>query len=264
MDFQPNKMILPFLTTAQGRHVQIHVMYNVLAVALNVLCFVLRKTCQSWCHWNMSSSKATRKRTLIIRQFSFAVGHVINDVTRLLMLSYRLVFLMKVVNMSASNAGWIMVFSRVSNAIIIRPIAGYLCDKVSIPVLSHRHGKRKSWHMIGIVLQVVSMPLLFSNCLVCSSEPSQWELIAYYGIINTLGWISIILIETAHLSLIPFIAKDQKEAVKLNGLRFENCLIYIQIPNLYHNIQVIYIWSLFYFFQIVWYKYKQIVHVYRF
>ena len=175
----------------------------------------------------MATVEATRKRIRILQQFSFGVGHVINDVTRLLMLSYRLVFLMKVVNMSASNAGWIVVFSRVSNAIIIRPIAGYMCDKISIPVLSRRHGKKKSWHLIGTVLQVVSMPLLFSNCLVCSSEPSQWELIAYYGTINTLGWISIILIETAHLSLIPFIAKDQKEAVKLNGLRFENCFISI-------------------------------------
>ena len=44
-------------------------------------------------------------------------------------------------------------------------------------------------------------------------------------------WISIILIQTAHLSIIPFIAKGQKEAVKLNGLRFENCLISIQLPN---------------------------------
>ena len=126
---------------------------------------------------------------------------------------------------------WIILFTRVTFAVIVRPMAGYLCDKVSIPVLSRRHGKKKSWHLIGIVLQVVSMPLLFSNCLVCSSEPSQWELIAYYGTINTLGGISIILIETAHLSLIPFIAKDQKETVKLNGLRFDNCLISIQLPN---------------------------------
>ena len=179
----------------------------------------------------MATVEATRKRKHIIQQFSFGVGHVINDVTRLLMISFRLVFLMKVVRMSASNAGWIILFSRVTNAVIFRPMAGYLCDKVSIPVLSRRHGKKKSWHLIGIVLQVVSMPLLFSNCLVCSSEPSQWELIAYYGTVNTLGWISIILIETAHLSLIPFIAKDQKEAVKLNSLRFENCLISIQLPN---------------------------------
>ena len=170
----------------------------------------------------MATTEAKRKRTHIIQQFSFVVGHVINDVTRLLLMSFRLVFLMKVIRMSASNAGWIELFSRVIIAVIsFRPMAGYLCDKVSIPLLSRRHGKKKSWHLIGTVLQVVSMPLLFSNCFVCSSEPSQWELIAYYGIINTLGGVSIIIIETAHLSLIPFIAKDQNEAVKLNGLRYE-------------------------------------------
>ena len=199
----------------------------------------------------MATVEATRKHTHIIQQFSFGVGHVINDVTRLLMISFRLVFLMKVVAMSASNAGWIILFGRVTNAVIFRPMAGYLCDKVSIPVLSRRHGKKKSWHLIGIVLQVVSMPLLFSNCSICSSEPSQWELIAYYGTTNTLGWISIILIETAHLSLIPFIAKDQKEAVKLNGLRFENCFISIQLLHLILNMEELYIskaiykWSFF-------------------
>ena len=170
----------------------------------------------------MSSAEATRQRTRIIQQLSFGVGHVINDASRLLMSSYRPFFWMKAVNIFPSNVDWIVVFSHVIEAFIILPIAGYLCDKVSIPVLSRRHGKRKSWHLIGTVMQVVSMPLLFGKCLVCSSEPSQWELIAYYGTINTLAWISIILIEIAHLSLIPFIAKDQKEAVKLNGLRFEN------------------------------------------
>ena len=179
----------------------------------------------------MVTIEATRKRTHIIRQFSIGMGHVINDVSRLLMTSFRLVFLMKVVRMSASNAGWIILFTRVISSVIFRPMAGYLCDKVPIPVLSRRHGKKKSWHLIGIVLQVGSMPLFFSNCLVCSSEPSQWEHIAYYGTINSLVWISIVLIETAHLSLIPFIAKNQKEAVKLNGLRFENCLISIRFPN---------------------------------
>ena len=176
----------------------------------------------------MSSAEATRKRTRIIQQLTFGVGHVLNDATCLLMFSYRLIFWMKVVNMSPSNAGWIMVFSDVMEVFIYQPIAGYLCDKVSIPVLSRRHGKRKSWHLMGTVLQVVSTPLLFGKCLVCSSEPSQWELIAYYGTIHELGWISIILIETAHLSLIPFIAKDQKEAVKLNSLRL---VISIHLPN---------------------------------
>lgn len=169
----------------------------------------------------MAPVETSRKRTRIFRQFSYGVGHVINDVTRLLIQSFRLVFLMKVVNMSASNAGWIIVFSRVTNAFIIRPMVGYLCDKVFIPVLSRRHGKRKSWHLIGTVLQAVSVPLLFSNCLVCSSEPRQWQLIVYYGIINTLAWLSMILIEIAHLSIIPFIAKNQQEAAKLNGLRFD-------------------------------------------
>ena len=176
----------------------------------------------------MATVETSRKRTQIFRQFSYGVGHVINDATRLLVQSFRLVFLMKVVNLSASNAGWILIFSRVTNAFILKPLVGYVCDKVSIPILSRWQGKRKSWHFIGTVIQAVSVPLLFSKCLVCSSEASQWQLIVYYGLFNTLVRLSMILIEVAHLSIIPFIAKDQQEAVKLNGLRFENCFFHLR------------------------------------
>ncbi|KAL9983319.1 hypothetical protein ACROYT_G005468 [Oculina patagonica] len=167
----------------------------------------------------MGTVEASRNRTPFFQQISFGVGHVIYDVTRLLLSSYRLVFLMKVVGLSASNAGWITLYSRFLSALVIRPMAGYLCDKVNIPVLSRKHGKKMTWHLIGTVLTAVSMPLFFSSCLVCSSEPSQWQLMVYYVAIATSLPTSNVFIEISHLSLVPFIAKNQSEAVRLNALR---------------------------------------------
>lgn len=166
-------------------------------------------------------------RKSYFQQFSCGVGHVINDVTQRSFASFRLVFLMKVIGISATNAGWITFYSFFVGAIFLGPTAGYLCDKVNIPLLSRKHGKRKSWHLIGTVLAAVSLPLCFSNCLVCSSDPSEWELMVYYLLITTFVVLSINLIEIAHLSIIPVMAKDQSEAVTLNVLRFES---YSQVP----------------------------------
>ncbi|XP_078358319.1 uncharacterized protein LOC144643058 isoform X2 [Oculina patagonica] len=167
----------------------------------------------------MGTVEDSQNRTPFFQQISFGVGYVIFDVANLLLSSYRLFFLMRVVGLSASNAGWITLYSRSLGALIIRPMAGYLCDKVNIPVLSRKHGKKMTWHLIGSVLTAVSMPLFFSSCLVCSSEPSQWQLMVYHVVIGTCLPTSYVFIEIAHLSLVPFIAKNQSEAIKLNALR---------------------------------------------
>ena len=139
----------------------------------------------------------------------------IYEVSRLLSSSYKLVFLMRVVGLSASNAG---KFSALASSVLSsldRWPGGFLCDKVHIPVLSRKRGKKMTWHLVGTILTAVSIPLFFSDCLVCSSEPSQLQLTLYYVSISMLLALSFNLKNIAHLSLVPFIAKDQSEAIKL-------------------------------------------------
>ena len=164
--------------------------------------------------------KSARNRTSYFQQIACGVGHVMNDFTRRWLNSFRLIFLMKVVSLSATNAGWLVLYNRFVGALVFRPIVGYVCDRVYIPVLSHKLGKRKSWHLVGSVLTVVFVPLFYSTCLVCSSEPSEWQLLVYYCTITTFVTFSHSCIEIAHMSVIPVVAKDQSEAVKLNVLRF--------------------------------------------
>ena len=172
----------------------------------------------------MNTVEASQNRTSFFQQFSCGVGHVINDVTIRLLASFRLVFLMKVVGMSASNVGWLTLYSFFVGGIVFRPIVGYLCDKVNIPVLSRKHGKRKSWHLIGTFLTAFSVPLSFSSCFVCSSQPSEWQLMLYYFLITTVVSLSISFVEIAHLSIIPVVAKNPTEAVNLNALRYGNVI----------------------------------------
>ncbi|XP_029203899.2 major facilitator superfamily domain-containing protein 12-like isoform X1 [Acropora millepora] len=150
---------------------------------------------------------------------AYGVGQVINDATRRLLSSTGLVFLMKVVRLSAPNAGWIILYTRLIGALILRPVVGYLCDRVHIPVLSQVLGKRKSWHLVGIIVTVIFVPLLYATCFACGNEPSQWKMMLYYCTIATFVMFAICCIEIAHLSFISAATKDQNEAAKLNAIR---------------------------------------------
>ena len=174
----------------------------------------LSKLCHGYFQQNSES------RTPAFQRFACGVGHVLNDIIRQLIFSFRLVFFMKVLGLSASNAGWLILYAHAAFA-VISSFSAFLVDKVNFPFLSLKLGRRKSWHLIGTVLGAVVVPLYFSSCLVCQSDEPQWQMIAYVSILNTFLVFAYSLVEIGHLSIIPVIAKDQSEAVELNAWRFE-------------------------------------------
>ncbi|XP_066024041.1 major facilitator superfamily domain-containing protein 12-like [Pocillopora verrucosa] len=167
----------------------------------------------------MEIEKNPERGISYLQQFSCGVGHVINDVTRRLLQSFRMIFLMRVVGISATNAGLITLYSFFAGALLFAPTAGFLCDKVKIPVLSRRLGKKKSWHLFGTIAATIGVPLLFSQCLVCGSGTSEWVVLLYYFSIATVISFSKNFVDISHLSIIPVLAKDQSEAAKLTALR---------------------------------------------
>ena len=171
------------------------------------------------CGHSEQISESPESRTPALQRFACGVGNVINDVIRQLLFSFRLVFFMKVLSLSASNAGWLLLYGLVALA-AISPLSAFLVDKINIPFLSRKLGRRKSWHLIGTVLGAVVVPLYFSSCFACQSDGEQWQMMAYVAILNTFLALAFSLMEIAHLSIIPVIAKDRSEAVELNAWRF--------------------------------------------
>ena len=169
---------------------------------------------------NMEIEKNPERGMSYLQQFSCGVGHVINDVTRRLLQSFRMIFLMRVVGISATYAGLFTLYGFFAGALLFAPMAGFLCDKVKIPVLSRRLGKKKSWHLFGTIAATIGVPLLFSQCLVCGSGTSEWVVLLYYFSIATVISFSINFVDISHLSIILVLAKDQSEAAKLTALRF--------------------------------------------
>ena len=167
---------------------------------------------------------SSESRPPAIQRFSYGVGHVINDIMRQLLFSFRLVFFMEVLSISAADSGWLILQKRLIH-LVMAPISAALVDRINIPFLSRKLGRRKSWHLFATVLAAISIQLFFSPCFLCRGDGGQWQIMIYFSILNTFLAVAASLLDIGHLSLIPVIAKDQSEAVELSALRFANHLL---------------------------------------
>ena len=118
-------------------------------------------------------------RSPFLQRFSCGVGSVLYNITCPLFSSFRLVFHMNVLGLSASNAGWIVLYGQASQA-ILSILAAFFIDRINIPFLTRKLGRRKSWHLIGAVLggsnrhSALLQPLF--------SLPEQWWPMATDGV----------------------------------------------------------------------------------
>ena len=163
-----------------------------------------------------SEDSNSETRTPMIQRFSYGVGNSVIEVNRQILLSFRLVFFLKVLGLSPANAGWLVLFA-FSSLVVTSPLSAFLVDRVKIPVLSMKLGRKKSWHLIGSILGAVTIPLFFTPCFFC--QGGQLETILYIAVLNFFIALSYTIVDVSHLSLLPSIAKNQKEAFGLNALR---------------------------------------------
>ena len=89
------------------------------------------------CH---NSESGLNSRTPFFQRFACGVGHVMNDITRQLLFSFRLVIFMQVFGLSAANAGWLMLYGLITGA-TSSAIGAFLIDNFKIPYLSKTLGK---------------------------------------------------------------------------------------------------------------------------
>ncbi|XP_074614300.1 uncharacterized protein LOC141874047 isoform X2 [Acropora palmata] len=183
--------------------------------------FTLNKLCLQSGSLDLSDTQEEERLfTPLFQRLACGLGHVLNDITRQLLFSFRLVFFMNVLGISAENSGWLALEKQLVHA-AMAPVCAVLVDRVHIPVVSKKFGKRKCWHLLGTVLEAVFVPLFFSAYYLIGNEDGQTErmMMIYFGILNVLLGFGGSLLEIAHLSLIPVIAKNQMEAVELSALR---------------------------------------------
>ena len=162
----------------------------------------------------MDSKDLLQKLNLKLK-LTYAVGHILNDLSASMWFSYVLLYLHKIAKVTPVNAGWLILAGETSDA-LATPFVGYQSDKTVCSL----YGRRKLWHLIGVICVAVSFPFIFSLCIYHCSDASQTILMAYYMpfiILFQAGWAAT---QVAHLALIPELTDNEQDKVELTALRY--------------------------------------------
>ncbi|XP_020601157.1 uncharacterized protein LOC110040282 [Orbicella faveolata] len=151
-------------------------------------------------------------------RLSCAVGNVFNDIYTQLLFSFEIVFFMKVLELSASEAGLLVLIGEISEA-LISLLTGYLGDYINVPFLSNKIGRRKSWHLLATFLMAIGIPLLFNKCFLCDGRDQSWLPLVYFGFFSALVNICFNVVEINHLAFVTTVAEKVSEFTALVAIR---------------------------------------------
>ena len=169
-----------------------------------------------------SAMKNQQKSKLNIKQrFSCGLGNVLNEIVRQMYSSFSIIFFMQVIGLSASQVGLAMLIAQITDA-FTSPITGFLGDRVQIPFISKKLGRRKSWHLVGTVMMAGGLPLLFNRCLVCNDYPGiSWLQPFYYYCVVVITNVASNILEINHLSITYTAAGTVQEGAALTAIRLQ-------------------------------------------
>ncbi len=146
----------------------------------------------------------------------FSLGHVLNDASASLWFTYLLVYLESTIHLSPVPAGLVLLSGQIADA-ASTPLMGYLSDHLHgrsypVPLTNARLCSRSIIHLLSTVLAALSFAGVW--ILHPSSSPVYFAILA--SLFNV-GWAGV---QVTHLALIPDIAADDEERVKLTSYRY--------------------------------------------
>lgn len=153
------------------------------------------------------------------QKLSYGFGHVYNDLCASMWFTYLMIFLEKVIQLKAAQAGFLMLIGQVVDA-VSTPLVGIASDSSALPKFFTRVGRRVSWHMIGTILVTISFPFIFNKCLICDAESNEWLRVVWFIPFISLfqfGWASV---QISHLALIPDLTHVDSSRRTMNSLRY--------------------------------------------
>lgn len=147
-------------------------------------------------------------------KIGYALGHIFNDLAAGVWYSYTLLFLQGVQKMPGSQAGALVMLGQVADA-FFTPIVGHLTDKF---------GTKKSWHVFGSILVLLSFPLIFSICPFCDAWPLWWKF-SYYPFVIVVFQFGWPICQITHLAMIPELSRTQRDRSDLTALRYSAMIL---------------------------------------
>ena len=155
-----------------------------------------------------SESSPPKKLSLTFR-LAFGMGNMLNVLGIVGMwFPYGPVYLSKVLKLQ--HTGTVVLVAQVAGG-IFAPIVGILCDICPF----YRYGRRKTWHLTGLITFAASFFFLWHDCFGC--DPKYHTL--YYSLISVPFQFGYSAMQIAQLALVPELAPDKQSKVELNSIR---------------------------------------------
>ncbi|UJR33078.1 hypothetical protein I4U23_020537 [Adineta vaga] len=149
-------------------------------------------------------------------KLAYSVGHVLNDLTASMWFSYLLVFYHRIVNFPNASAGYLLLIGQIADA-ISTTFVGFESDRTRTGLF--HYGRRKTWHLVGVICVFCSFPFCFNLCIKCHHS-DLWAQFIYYSmfiIIFQFGWSCS---QITHLAMINELTHKDGERVALNSYRY--------------------------------------------
>ena len=120
-------------------------------------------------------------------KFFYSLGHIYNDLIVSIWFSYTLLFFK--FQFSGSLAGSLILLGQVADA-LASPFVGFESDRSSHMWLCSKYGRRKTWHLVGTIMNTISVPFVYNSCFNCEDAPEVTRFF-YYAILIVIwqfGW----------------------------------------------------------------------------
>jgi Na+/melibiose symporter-like transporter len=116
-------------------------------------------------------------------------------------------------------AGALLLIGQMADA-IFSPVVGILSDKLPCNNYLYRVlGKRKTWHLLGVIMTTLSVPFTYNVPFGVTKESPEWQRFLYYSFFVTVfqsGWAAT---QVAHVTLITDLTPRTNERLTLNAYR---------------------------------------------
>lgn len=120
-------------------------------------------------------------------KLAYSVGHVLNDLSSSMWFSYLLVFYHRIVMFNNASAGYLLLIGQVADA-LATTFVGFESDRTRTGLF--RYGRRKTWHLMGVICVLGSFPFCFNLCIDCSNSGLKAQFFYYtmFIVIFQFGW----------------------------------------------------------------------------
>ena len=109
------------------------------------------------------------------QRYGYSIGHFLNDCCASMWFTYLLIYLKKVVRLSAAEASALLLIGQLVDG-AVTPVVGILSDKHNL--FGRYYSRRKSWHALGTLLVCLSFTFIFNEPMVALESDIESETIS--------------------------------------------------------------------------------------